>query len=483
MAPPAVHAQRRGEAAWRREQRTACRGGCSAAGPMRCALFLAAWASALAVAQPALEPWLQALYGRRRPLKKDDVRAGLLRVADDDYAAGSGAAYDYGVDYGRAPPSSLLRSFLPRARLEDDDEDERTTLFCITVKPKPRTTPSTTSEAPEVICFPPSRRPKKTRFTTPVGNCEEGPPRASTTTTAAPHTLQAAKQRTTGQKHRSSSKASSRRSTPRTRSARTRARKTHAATSRARRRTSRTTRSAHRAHHVPTVGECAVDVFLAAATPSRATRKTMARPTMRTIRIKTSKSKTTRKPKTTRRRTTIRATSRKTRASTSRRTTAKKQEAKWCPVEPAATTTARTRPPVDEFLAAWGYFRHHNSLDPRNGSHWREFHDDAGGGRTTGRRHLSKPAGLLALVPPSWVRRQPRPGVRPYPRLSKRDGGSAAPPYRLLWFSRWPPAGSEVSRLPARDKDNFVKLASWWQDVMRTYDGHQRKKRADQPPP
>lgn len=139
---------------------------------------------------------------------------------------------------------------------------------------------------------------------------------------------------------------------------------------------------------------------------------------------------------------------------------------------------------MDEFLAAWGYFRHRNSLDPRNGSHWREFHDDAGGARTLRRRHLGEPAGPLLVLPP-WVRRRP-PGQPVDQRLSKRDGrlASAAPgPYRLFWFGSWPPAGGEVSRLPARDKDNFVKLASWWQDVMRTYNGHQRKKRAAQPSP
>lgn len=127
----------------------------------------------------------------------------------------------------------------------------------------------------------------------------------------------------------------------------------------------------------------------------------------------------------------------------------------------------KTKPPVDEFLAAWGFFRHHNSLDPRNGSHWREFHG-AGGPQ---RRDVAK-KDVVVILPP-WLR---GPAPVPAKKLAKREEATTAP-YQVYWFSSWPPAGSEVSRLPSRDQDNFIKLASWWQDVIKTYNGYQRKKR------
>lgn len=139
---------------------------------------------------------------------------------------------------------------------------------------------------------------------------------------------------------------------------------------------------------------------------------------------------------------------------------------------------------MDEFLAAWGSFRHRNSLDPRNGSHWREFHN-VDGGRAQQRRELRE-EGVLVIVPP-WVRERP-PGLQGQAffappaetRLSKRGGGQpeSAVPYRRFWYRNLPPAGGEVSRMPARDKENFAQLSSWWQNVLRTYNGHQRKKRA-----
>ncbi|KAL3173619.1 hypothetical protein MRX96_041443 [Rhipicephalus microplus] len=167
----------------------------------------------------------------------------------------------------------------------------------------------------------------------------------------------------------------------------------------------------------------------------------------------------------------------------------------------------KTRPPVDEFLAAWGYFKHHNSLDPHNASHWREFHG-VNGPHAPRRRDVAKRNDVVVIMPP-WLRQPahpglafvvpparhmakreqqpPRPGltfvvppVEPGARLVKREeqpNGSTAAPYQVYWFSSWPPAGREVSRLPGRDKANFVKLADWWQDVIRTYNGHHRKKR------
>lgn len=165
---------------------------------------------------------------------------------------------------------------------------------------------------------------------------------------------------------------------------------------------------------------------------------------------------------------------------------------------------------MDEFLAAWGFFKHHNSLDPRNASHWREFHN-VNGPRAPRRRDVAKRDDVVVILPP-WLRQSAHPGLafvvppaQPVARrLAKREQkqperpgltfvvppveaqlakrneqptAASTAPYKVYWFSSWPPAGREVSRPPGRDTANFVKLSSWWQDVIKTYNGHQRKRR------
>ncbi|KAH6947965.1 hypothetical protein HPB50_022281 [Hyalomma asiaticum] len=564
--------------------------GC-AGGPMRCALFLAAWAVALAAAEPALDPWLQALYGRRR-LQKKDVRL-LKAKLGDEYGGSQAAAYDYGGDYAHVPPSSLLGRIFQGADLEYYD-DEPTTLYCITVTPKPYTTQSTT---PEVICFPPSRRPKTrttTRTTTttaaPVVYCENGQPQppahkasttttTTTTTTAKPHSHYGRTSSTISRHHQGhpeavectsddhkarhvlpkSTHASSTRTTVRTRpstaktstvSPSTQKKTTTRTTTRATTRPS-TKHPTHIASHThaprttnttPFVGECA-EVLLQAVTTSTS-RKTTPKTTVTTHKHVTTTHRhtttthrletTTHKRVTTHRTvTTHKPTTRKTvttRKSTKARITTPQHVRKMSPPpgheaceavpqlapiktrRTVATPPApKTRPPVDEFLAAWGFFKHHNSLDPRNASHWREFHG-VDGLRAPRRRDVSKRDDVVVIVPP-WLRQSAHPGLafvvppaQPLARrMTKREQHPAGPkltfvvppvqagqqrtkreeqpdaasgaPYQVYWFSSWPPAGREVSRLPGRDKVNYAKLSDWWQDVRNTYNGHHRKKR------
>ncbi|KAL1423249.1 hypothetical protein MTO96_021230 [Rhipicephalus appendiculatus] len=423
---------------------------------MRCALFLAAWTVALAVAEPALDPWLQALYGRRR-LQKKDVRLLKAKVADDYGGSQAAGAYEYGADYAPVPASSLLGRMFQSADLDYYD-DEPTTLYCITVTPKPHTTQSTT---PEVICFPPSRRPRTrttTRTTTttaaPAGNCENDEPqppahKVSPTTTARPHHTHSGRPNCTTNRHHQGHPEA----------------------------VECIPEEHEKAHHVPSTSTHASSARSTAKThPSTAKTSTISPPHAPEACEEVPQTVTT----------------------TTRRT--------------AATPPApKTRPPVDEFLAAWGYFKHHNSLDPHNASHWREFHG-VNGPHAPRRRDVAKRNDVVVIMPP-WLRQPahpglafvvppaqplarhlskreqqpPRPGltfvvppVEPGARLVKREeqpNGSSAAPYQVYWFSSWPPAGREVSRLPGRDKANFVKLADWWQDVIKTYNGHHRKKR------
>lgn len=529
---------------------------------MRCALFLAAWTVALAVAEPALDPWLQALYGRRR-LQKKDVRLLKAKVADDYEGSQAAGAYEYGADYAPAPASSLLGRMFQSADLDYYD-DEPTTLYCITVTPKPYTTQSTT---PEVICFPPSRRPRTrttTRTTTttaaPAGNCEKGEPlppahkvSPTNTTTARPHThsrrpncttnrhhqghpeavecipeehekahnipsttRHASSTRTTTTAHPSTTKTSTVRSSTQKTTTKTTTRLTSTST----KHPTHIASHAHVAHTtaIPVLNECGA--VLLQATSSKTNVKTTHKYVTTTHKhVTPHKHVTTHKPPTTR----WIATTRK---STKGRVTTPVHLLKISPPhapeacelmpQPVTTSTRRTaatspapktRPPVDEFLAAWGYFKHHNSLDPHNASHWREFHG-VNGPHAPRRRDVAKRNDVVVIMPP-WLRQPahpglafvvpparhmakreqqpPRPGltfvvppVEPGARLVKREeqpNGSTAAPYQVYWFSSWPPAGREVSRLPGRDKANFVKLADWWQDVIRTYNGHHRKKR------
>lgn len=565
---------------------------------MRCALFLAAWTVALAVAEPALDPWLQALYGRRR-LPKKDVRLLKAKVADDYGGSQAAGAYDYGADYAPVPASNLLGRMFRSADLEYYD-DEPTTLYCITVTPKPQTTQSTT---PEVICFPPSRRPR-TRTTTaaPAGNCENDEPQPpahkvspTTTTTARPHihsgrpncttnrhhqghpeaveciteehekahhvpstSTHASSARTTAKTHPSTAKTSTVRSSTQKTTTKTTTRATMRLplTSTSTKHPTHIASHTHAAHTtaIPVVNECGAVLLQATATST--SRKTSTKTTQKYVttahkhvttthkhvttthrpvttthmpvttthkHVTTHRPVTTHKPPTTRRTVTTRKST-KGRITTPVhvRTISPPHAPEACEAvpQPVMTTTRRsaatppapkTRPPVDEFLAAWGYFKHHNSLDPHNASHWREFHG-VNGPHAPRRRDVAKRNDVVVIIPP-WLRQPAHPGLAfvvppaqplarhlakreqqpPRPgltfvvppvesgaRLVKREeqqNGSSAAPYQVYWFSSWPPAGREVSRLPGRDKANFVKLADWWQDVIKTYNGHHRKKR------